>query len=223
MDSDWEGNEYIENALEALLSEDHQRDKARPDPFITLRDLFDSNQWVEDLTLEPAFVLAELAFYFGSEFPYADHLYDSDGFALLLWRTVTGLLARVYDTAPDDAPIGIKYGWSELEDAVAAVMTDNKYFDLLHLYTVMISNRLEEVTVIQEMDDKDSKSAVEAVVRLEFFNLEDGSDDGYGFTLEGCPSKDFVHKTTVVFQELLRHQFDKGKPSLRGQRARSIL
>lgn len=89
----------------------------------------------------------------------------------------------------------------------AASLENGRYFPLLHLYTVLISQSIAHTSQPRELPTR----------RHEIMNLvvercckRIGADWG------GRPSNEFKDKLVAVYQELSRYQVEKGNKSLRG-------
>jgi len=95
--------------------------------------------------------------------------------------------------------------WTHILEA--AKLSNQRYFPLLHLYTVLISQSIAHMEPPREWPTR----------RYEVMNLVvERCCKKIGGDWDGMPSKEFKDLLVVVFDELKRHQLRDGKMSLRG-------
>ncbi|PSN74930.1 hypothetical protein BS50DRAFT_479998 [Corynespora cassiicola Philippines] len=96
--------------------------------------------------------------------------------------------------------------WNHLIEA--AHLNVPRYFPLLHVYTVLVSQNIVHNPEPREWPKK----------RHEVMNLVvDRCVKRIGWRWEGKPSNDFKDMLVFVYEELRRHQLDGGRLSLRGR------
>ncbi|EOA85192.1 hypothetical protein ACJQWK_06299 [Exserohilum turcicum] len=136
-------------------------------------------------------------------------LMASAGAILPKWLTTNSRTNRLIWRANACLPITVEHiSWEYIIDG--AKLTAPRYFPLLHLYTVFISQSIAHFPAPQPYPSK-RHDVMNLVVERCCVKIGGG-----GCAWRGKPSNAFKDTLVVIYEELRRYQLEKGKMSLRG-------
>lgn len=143
-------------------------------------------------------------------------LMASAGAVLPKWLTTSSRANRLIWRANACLPITEEHiSWDFIIEA--AQLTSARYFHLLHLYTVFISQGIAHFPTPRPYPAKRHEVMNLIVERC---CLKIG---GNGCTWKGKPNNGLKDTLVGVYEELRRYQLDKGKMSLRGHEGEDVL
>lgn len=206
---------HIQTALEFLLSlpEDYQRDQTKRDPFLKLKENLDRHKTGSGLQgdpmLAPLSYLDDLVFRVAKTLTHSDELFDTHDFPMLLWRAVMALFK---EAASGRAP----RNHEDLPIAAEDVANTGRLFDLLHLYTVEIADRMEKYGIVEKVVSVPRTTLVPVVLQSALMPPWNGHANGTRPMLQH-----FTKQLSIVFQELIAHLSKQHNPRLRGTKERS--